>query len=292
MKYLFIILAVVLCGACQKEAIDTAFIHLEPFEFSSAEGSSSNAIVDAWVYVDDVLIGGFPLPCDVPVKKSGSVKVEVFPGVRELGPNSLELFKYVYPELYPLYERYTAQVELAFGTTDTLYPKTKYLAKAKTAFFEGFEAPPHIFNSDEDKNLSTFIALSTTVKKEGLRGGVVQLDTTNNICDVSTDLFYTIPTDNSPTYIEVDHFGNSLQFGLIGIDDVTGQRSTVLEYVLPERNEWTKNYINITRLLQLSKLSRYKIVLRTFVRKDDSGKYVALNKTMAIDNLRLVYLQK
>jgi hypothetical protein len=292
MKYLFVIAGLMMFSACEKESLDTAFIHLEPFELSTTDGSTSSAIVDAWVYVDDVLVGGFPLPGDVPIKRTGSVKIEVFPGIRELGPNSLELFKYVYPELYPLYERFTAQVDLTYGKTDTLYPKTKYLAKAKTVFFEGFETPPHIFNTDEDKNLSTFIDLSTTLKKEGLRGGVIQLDTTNNLCDVSTDLFYIIPTDNSPIYVEVDHIGNSLQFGLIGIDDKTGQKSTVLEYVLPEKPEWNKNYINITRLLQLSKLSRYKIVLRSFMAKDDAGKYKALTKTVGIDNIRLVYLDK
>ena len=88
----------------------------------------------------------------------------------------------------------------------------------------------------------------------------------------------------------MDYLGNSIQVGLIGVDDKTGQKSTVIDFVLPPKTEWTKSYINITQLLNSSQLSKYQVVLSTSMPLNENGKFASLNSLVAIDNLKLVHL--
>jgi len=291
MRYFFVaFLAVLLFFSCSKEPIETSFVHIDKFDFTSPSGANSAAIVDAWVYVDGVFLGGFPLPCDIPVRAEGKVNLKVYPGIRELGPNALELFKYVYPAIYFMYEPYNNTIDLKYGETTTINPVTQYVANSTVTFLEDFERNSHILNVDVDKNTNTFVAFTNAYYKNGTKGGIIKLDTTNNVCTVATDLFYSIPTNNTLTYIELDYIGNSIQVGLTGVDDKTGQKSTVIEYVLPTRSEWTKSYINITQLLNTSQLSKYQVVLNSLMPLDANGKYAALESYVAIDNLKLVHL--
>jgi hypothetical protein len=46
------------------------------------EGSLSNKITDAWVYVDEELIGAFELPATFPVLKKGKHKISIHPGIK------------------------------------------------------------------------------------------------------------------------------------------------------------------------------------------------------------------
>ena len=290
MRFFILTLFIISLFSCQKEALETSFVHIDKFTFEYPSGANSSDIVDAWVYADDEFIGGFPIPCDIPIRKAGNVKLNVLPGVRELGPYSLELFKYVYPAIYYIYNPYLTEVNLKYGETTTIYPVTKYKDKSTLVFLEDFEKNSHILNDDEDKNAQTSVVFSTEYFKNGNKGGIIKLDTTNNVCTVATDLFYSVPTDNTPTYIELDYLGNSIQVGLIGVDDKTGQKSTVIDFVLPPKTEWTKSYINITQLLNSSQLSKYQVVLSTSMPLNENGKFASLNSFVAIDNLKLVHL--
>ena len=52
------------------------------------QGSNFKAITDAWVYVDDGLIGAFELPATIPVLAEGKHKLEIRPGIKLNGISS------------------------------------------------------------------------------------------------------------------------------------------------------------------------------------------------------------
>ena len=76
--FFFLLFFTTLLFSCNKFDGDQtipAYIHIEKITLADnpiiSEGSLSNRITDAWVYVDDELIGAFELPATFPVLKKG-----------------------------------------------------------------------------------------------------------------------------------------------------------------------------------------------------------------------------
>ena len=62
-----------------------AYIRIDSLAFStdySSEGTANHKMVDAWVYVNDQLIGGFELPAEFPVLQQGLCKLEIRAGIK------------------------------------------------------------------------------------------------------------------------------------------------------------------------------------------------------------------
>ena len=49
---------------------------------ASTQGSSSDNIVDAWIYIDGSLIGTFELPAKIPVIAEGDYTLQVYGGIK------------------------------------------------------------------------------------------------------------------------------------------------------------------------------------------------------------------
>ena len=65
-----------------------SFIHIEDIVFSisnSLEGSQSEKITDAWVYVDGNLEGVYELPATLPLHYEGNHNVTIYPGIKKMG---------------------------------------------------------------------------------------------------------------------------------------------------------------------------------------------------------------
>ena len=76
----------------------------------SLEGSNSQNITDAWVYVDDYLIGTFQLPARFPVLRQGTHTLSVIPGIKKNGIASTRI-------TYPFYSTITQSVNLVPDST-------------------------------------------------------------------------------------------------------------------------------------------------------------------------------
>jgi hypothetical protein len=85
--WLLILFAMFCLPACDKFQGDQtvpSYIQIDSLGFSTdndIQGSDNQNFVDAWIYVDDDLIGGFELPAVVPVLKEGIHKLEIRPGI-------------------------------------------------------------------------------------------------------------------------------------------------------------------------------------------------------------------
>lgn len=79
-----------------------AYIHIESIKVDSLTdyytfGANTSKITDAWVYVDDQLLGAFELPSTFPVLKKGPHKVTIYGGIKVDGRSDAR-------DRYPFYQ--------------------------------------------------------------------------------------------------------------------------------------------------------------------------------------------
>jgi hypothetical protein len=80
------ILAFMLSGCDPFEGDQTvpSYLHIDSIGFNSdilSQGTDIQYIADAWVFVNDELVGGFELPATIPILEEGPSKLEIRPGI-------------------------------------------------------------------------------------------------------------------------------------------------------------------------------------------------------------------
>src|ERR1035438_5850904 len=139
---------------------------------SSTQGSSSQNITDAWVYVDEELLGTFQMPANLPVLKTGKHTVTIFAGIKKNGIAATR-------GAYPFYAPITMQVNFKPDSASSLgVLSTTYLSTTNFLWMEDFE--------DAGFTLDTTTRSSFAIKKtpegspltfEGVHSGIITMDT-------------------------------------------------------------------------------------------------------------------
>ena len=83
------------------------------------EGTSSEKITDAWVYIDGQLIGGFEMPVNIPILAEGSHNILVLAGVKQNGMSTTRA-------IYPKYKGWSQTITLVRGQILTVNPVVEY----------------------------------------------------------------------------------------------------------------------------------------------------------------------
>lgn len=86
---------------------------------SVIEGTGSQKITDAWVYVDGELIGGFEMPVSIPILKEGTHELLVLAGVKQNGLASTRA-------IYPYYKGWSSTITLTRGQVVEVAPVVQY----------------------------------------------------------------------------------------------------------------------------------------------------------------------
>ena len=130
---LFIGWTLVSCNKQELEADIPAYIYINNFTLTTTpeQGTSSHKITDAWVYLDQELLGVFELPVRFPVVKEGSFKLDVYPGIKENGIAERR-------ERYLFYNGYSEQIQLEKEKTIEITPTTTYTSGTTFYWMEDF----------------------------------------------------------------------------------------------------------------------------------------------------------
>ncbi|MBI3511915.1 MAG: hypothetical protein HY064_14745 [Bacteroidetes bacterium] len=98
-----------------------SYIHIDSITLSTSgnQGSNSSKITDAWIFVDSKLIGGFELPCTVPVLADGTHHILIRAGIKQNGLSSTRA-------IYPFYKGWEGDVALTKATVTTINPVISY----------------------------------------------------------------------------------------------------------------------------------------------------------------------
>src|ERR1035437_8225163 len=100
-----------------------AYIHIDKIgvkvNSDGSQGSRSNKISDAWVYIDEQLIGCFELPATFPVLYEGKHEIKIRPGIKVNGIAATRT-------PYPFYTIYDSIIHLQKGVRTYLNPIVTY----------------------------------------------------------------------------------------------------------------------------------------------------------------------
>lgn len=272
----YILVLVILFGfnSCSKDELEAtipSYISIDKFTVSTnyaTQGTSSSNITDAWVYIDNNLVGIFELPAKFPVLKEGSVKIEVYPGIKENGISERRA-------RYLFYNVYTEQIILEKGKTFNLTPTTTYTSGTTFYWMEDFESAslPFSYNAISD----TVVYKTSSDVFEGYYSGKASMIPGMDFFECYTQIFTTLPR-NKTVFLELNFKTNQpVLVGLFADSDQVGV------FYLNTTSTWKKIYLDFTELIKTrANASQYKIFFG-FQSKVDYPDF-------AFDNLKIVHL--
>ena len=289
---IYLLSVLFLLGSCIKNNPDPSWLEVTEWDLIAnpnaqyIPGVLSHNITDAWVYVDNNLIGVFEVPFKVPILLDGTHEIEIYPTVRNNGISATK-------KIYPFLEAYIATVDLVKNETVTLNPVTQY--KASTQFWiEDFEDASFDI-VDGTSTLATIVRTGDlSILNTNINGnyfGRISLDETLNKYVGSTtannngSLVMDLPIGRE-VYLEIDyHTNNNITTGILAISSANGIiDNPYIRINAQEVVEWKKIYIDLQETVSAYPSSDYFEFSFNAV-LDDGETSGEIN----IDNIKAVY---
>lgn len=286
--FFFLISVLTSCEIYNPKEPIPAYIRIKKFDLTSTstQGTNSHKITDAWVYVDEELIGCFELPTRLPVLKNGIHRVKIRAGIKVNGISATRT-------PYPFYTNYELDVNLVEGQVIELNPIVSYISNTQFSFIEDFEGTGHIFYP-RPLGTDTVIKITTIPSEvfEGSGSGIVGLNYSNNIrffeaiTDPNTQ--YVLPASGSPVFLEINYKCDyPFSIGLYGYT-YSGTTLTNTQQVtaiqVNNSSSWNKMYVYLSPIITSSiGASKYSVFIGTL---NNTGQSIA---TIQIDDIKLVH---
>ncbi len=246
-------------------------------------GFLSNEISDVWIYVDNKLIGAFPLPCSVPILQKGVHKVDIRPGVLYNGMQGTR-------EAYPFYTTSIKNINLIEGQeVDFSEAEITYNAQySQISSLELFEEPYNNFMLTDTSNgqlLRMPMCSDPDSVKNGLGCGAIYYDSNGNNKYIIIDSIYC--TNKNGTVLELDYHSNiPFEVGLYGRASSASALTyvSVMRMLANEEKGWKKMYILFNKAWgSLDYPEYYRFYFEAFNPDGVSNPYIH------IDNVKLVH---
>lgn len=278
--FLSLILLVILnsCEIYNPEEEIPSYIHIDSISLvtnSALQGSNSNKITDAWIYIDDQLIGAFELPVTFPVLVEGRHQIKVRAGIKMNGIAATRI-------RYPFYGFYLQDIDLSREKITKVDPVVNYSSVATFTWMENFENP--------GISISTSINSDTTFQKtqlssevfEGTTAMAVYLDESHPFFECISSSGYDLPKAGDDVFLEMNYKSNNPFSIGIYAHKPSGTKQTEALIINPS-DSWNKIYISLTSVVSGEPdATGYSIYLGMV--KESS----VANPTLLIDNIKLV----
>ncbi|NVN94703.1 MAG: hypothetical protein HXX18_05405 [Bacteroidetes bacterium] len=268
-----------------------AYIHIEKITLvdnpNINEGSLSNKITDAWVYVDDELIGAFQLPATFPVLKSGKHKISIHPGIKMNGMLGTRVEYEFYKNIDITDFNF---VEDSIIKIDTLVTRTSYRDNLNLDWKEDFDDGTILFQKRTGSDTNIIQTIAPANLFEGTPTGIVNLDQNHTFFEIEPvgDNFV-LPKNSSPVFLEMNYkTNNSFYVGLLvySSSSQTIPSAKVSTIALYPSSEWKKIYINFTPdVSDYYNATSFKFFIGGY--KDDGIQ----NAEILFDNIKMVYFK-
>jgi hypothetical protein len=271
--------------ACVKNNPDPSWLKVTEWslqsniDLSGDEGELSHNITEAWVLIDDKVIGVFQVPFKIPILKDGMCNIKIYPAIKKNGISATK-------KIYPFLEVYEVNQTLTKNQTLTLNPVTKY--KSVTQFWiEDFEGINISLTDDPNTSLANCETSNENLQPfNGNLYGKVSMNSIDSLWVAYTedDIFI---AKGKEAYLEIDyHNTNSLTTGLIYVSPsgVTNNINIRLNAQSPESVVWKKIYIELKELISAAPNS--SSFRQSFSCYLDPGQ---ISTEILIDNIKVVY---
>jgi len=281
LTFLSIVLSITLQGCNKADNAQTIPSYIVVNEFTltttSVQGTNSHQITDAWIFVDDKLMGVFELPARVPTLSTGQQNVKIFAGIKNNGQSEDRI-------RYPFYTNYDATVDLIPDSSITINPSIGYIADLDI-WEEDFEDGGISFSKTSLSD--TNFAQDNTDPFEGSKSGVVTFAPTDLFFEARTNepSFNNFPKVGQPVYLELNYrSNNSFVFGLFNNDGSLPTDAQLSIFTFSPKAEWNKTYINLTDAVSgLPAATEFDIYLSAFNNGETASPKIEM------DNIKVVF---
>ena len=280
----------ILLVACVKNNPDPCWIQINAIEleanptYGGAEGILNHRFNNAWVYVNDQLIGAFELPITLPVLVEGEANIKVYPAVLNNGISATKAS-------YPFVEFHEVNVTLVKNQTVTVDPVTRY-KKSLTFWIEDFEGASDYIEDDPVSMTQLQHSSDASVLDPEINGNEFGRISLNDVD--SNYIGYTIDGNGdfdfpkgADVYLEIDyHNTNAIVTGVLGIttSGVDENPNIQLNPQDPSEVEWKKIYIDLREIISNSPNAQYfKLSFESWLDAEDSSGEIN------IDNIKVIH---
>ncbi len=273
------------CNTFNQEEPIPSYIHIEKINLKtdySKQGSNSSKISDAWVYIDEKLIGCFELPATFPVLEEGTHLLKIRAGIKVNGIAASR-------GPYPFYQPYIQQVDFQKNKRLTINPVVSYASSTHFNFMENFDGAGIILAPNPNEPTDDTIKQTFTKNNvfEGSGSGIVRLTKNKLRFHNVSNTSYVLPKNGSPVFLEFNYKCNSdFYVGIYAHTNISGGTNTLqtIALGLNASNNWNKIYAYLTPAVSKSGNATDYNVFFTMV-KNTPGDSIGL----LIDNIKLVY---
>lgn len=244
------------------------------------EGTLSNNIKDAWVYVDDNLIGAYEMPVKIPILKEGNHILTIYAGIELNGISSTRA-------AYPFYLPYSFKnFNFIKGKTTDISDSVKVEYNSKIAplqFNEDFESSGVSFikTSQSDTNISK--TSDKNLVFEGNYSGVIHLDSLKPTFEATTYQSFNLLQNNQPVFVELNYKSNNpIVIGYYANTPTQSLQRDIL--TINPSATWNKIYVNFTPSFNNEdEATTFNIFIGVYKQSNISSALVFL------DNIKLVH---
>lgn len=235
-----------------KPELIPSFIEVDEFTLATAtnEGTTSQKIKDAWVFVDEEFIGVYELPARIPMIANGEHNVQIYPGIYKNGVQAERV-------IYPFYTYFDSTYNLQPDETVYVTPQLVY-EDGLNWWVEDFEDPSFgwtLFTTNSDTTMFRIDSTEYDDVFEGKACGAIRMSSNNVYCEMRTDepLFNDLPTQiNQDAYMELNYKCNyPFILGLLhnnsGLAAYDKQALITFNSTVDENGvmQWNKTYLYI-----------------------------------------------
>jgi hypothetical protein len=278
----FAMLLVIFTCSCKQKAAEPSYLKIDNFIMSTnqlTEGTNSQNITEAIVFVDDQNMGVYHLPATVPLILTGQHKVKVAPEVVENGIFSSQRHAYTF------LRGFDTTIDFKGMQTVAFQPKTSYWNTMKFTMIEDFENPVSLLEPSSFNN--SVVLVHDSLAMDNMEAGHCALFEINNgqTMEFASRSEYELPSStSSESFIEINYKTEvELAVGLY-IDEPSAIIKTGV-VTLNKKDTWSKAYINLTALVSdRPSGTKFKI----FINSINTENVV---KRVFVDNIKILHFE-
>ena len=279
---LFVSVLYLFTNSCVKNNNNPSWIYIDTWTLqanqTNLEGELSHNITDAYVLIDDKVIGYFELPIKLPLLLNGSKKITLYPTIHNNGISSTK-------KTYPFLQPYIITATLTNNQTLKITPTTKYYPNTKF-WIENFEDAGLKIETALNFPPILTTASDPTILKYGQRYGWIHLTKSDSIW-MGTTSKMSLPQYGSEVYLEIDYMNTTnLLTGVNSYGNLVFKANPNIQLNAQKDSEkkWKKIYIDLKEIISFS--TNYNL-FEQFLRAElDPGKDYS---DIYIDNIKIVY---
>ena len=249
--YLLFFLAFILTlNSCVKNNPDPSWIEVGEWTISANpnlggdEGELNHNITEAWVYINDSIIGVFEVPFKIPVLISGMSSIKIYPAIKNNGISATK-------KIYPFLDLYEVNAELIQNETLVINPTTQYKNNL-TIWTEDFEDISIALEDDPNTSSANYqIANDDLQSFNGNYYGKVNLTSSDSLWVAYTTAQKYLPYGQE-VYMEIDYKNDiNVVTGLLAISQngITNNPNIQLNAQQTTPAVWKKIYIDLRELI-------------------------------------------